>query len=415
MRFGLIYLLQTPRPWAEDTEERVYREALEQIELADRLGFDTVWASEHHFLDEYSHCSAPEVFLAAAAARTQRIRLAHGIVSIPPAVNHPARVAERIAALDLVSGGRVEFGSGQGSTQHELGAFGVDRATKREQWREALGVITRMFTEVPFTGHQGQWIDMPPRNVLPKPKQKPHPPLWVACSSPETVETAARAGVGALCFAFMTTEETKERADAYYKLIESDECVPVGKAVNPNFAVALPFLCHSDEQTAYERALGGVDFYVNSFMHYYVRGEHRPGITEMRTAFAEQPPLPPESVERMDMVARRAIGTPQKIADLIRAQEEAGVDEIIFQLQLGANRHEHICESLELFAREVMPEFAERRPARERAKAERLAEPVRNALARIEPNTDDVTDYVIRTDLMENPPAQPPAEPAQQN
>lgn len=399
MRFGLIYLLQTPRPWAEDTEERVYKEALEQIELADRLGFDTVWASEHHFLDEYSHSSAPEVFLAAAAARTRRIRLAHGIVSVPPAVNHPARVAERIAALDLVSGGRVEFGTGQGSTQHELGAFGVDRETKREQWREAIGVITRMLTEVPFTGHHGRWFDMPPRNVLPKPKQKPHPPLWVACSSPETVETAARNGVGALSFAFMTTEETRERVSAYYKLLESDECVPVGKAVNANFAVALPFLCHADEETAYERALGGVNFYVNSFMHFYVRGEHRPGITDLETEFAKQVPLPPESVARMDQVVRRAIGTPRKIRELIRAQEDAGVDEVIFQLQLGGNRHEDICESLELFAREVMPEFAERREAREAAKEERLGPAIESALGRIEPNTEDVSDYVIRTDL----------------
>lgn len=401
MRFGLIYLLQNPRPWREDSEEKVLNEALDQIELADRLGFDTVWASEHHFLDEYSHSSAPEVFLAAAAARTSTIRLAHGIVTLPPAVNHPARIAERIAMLDLVSGGRVEFGSGQGSTQHELGAFGVDRATKREQWREAIGVITRMFTEVPFTGHQGEWINMPPRNVLPKPKQKPHPPLWVACSSPETVETAARNGVGALSFAFMTPEEAKERVEAYYRTIESEECVPVGKAVNANFAVALPFLCHTDEETAYERAMGGVDFYVNSFMHFYVQGGHRPGTTDLQSEFVKQPPVPPENAARMDTVVRRGIGTPQKLAEMIRVQEEAGVDEIIFQVQLGANKHEHICESLELFAREVMPEFAERRESRELAKQERLAVPVKNALERIDSPVVDVSDYVIRSDMEE--------------
>ncbi|MDQ1041761.1 alkanesulfonate monooxygenase SsuD/methylene tetrahydromethanopterin reductase-like flavin-dependent oxidoreductase (luciferase family) [Streptomyces sp. V3I8] len=401
MRFGLIYLLQNPRPWTEDGEEKTLNEALEQIELADRLGFDTVWASEHHFLDEYSHSSAPEVFLAAAAARTTNIRLAHGIVTLPPAVNHPARIAERIAMLDLVSGGRVEFGSGQGSTQHELGAFGVDRATKREQWREAIGVITRMLTEVPFTGHQGQWIDMPPRNVLPKPKQKPHPPLWVACSSPETVETAARNGVGALSFAFMTPEEATERVGAYYRTIESEDCVPVGKAVNANFAVALPFLCHRDEEIAYERAMGGVDFYVNSFMHFYVQGGHRPGTTVLSEEFAKQPPVPPENAERMDKVVRRGIGTPDKLAEMIRVQEAAGVDEIIFQVQLGSNSHEHICESLELFAREVMPEFAGRREAAELAKQDRLAVPLKNALERIEAPAVDVSDYVIRTDMEE--------------
>ncbi|BFV56578.1 LLM class flavin-dependent oxidoreductase [Kitasatospora sp. CMC57] len=408
MRFGLLYLQQVPRPWAEDSEENVLHEALEQIELADRLGFDYVWASEHHFLDEYSHSSAPEVFLAAAAARTERIRLAHGIVSLPPAVNHPARVAERLATLDLISRGRVDFGSGQGSTQHELGAFNIDRTTKREQWREAIGVITRMLTEVPFTGHKGEWIDVPPRNVLPKPNQKPHPPLWVACSSPETVETAARNGVGALSFAFMTEDEAKERVAAYYDLIASEECVPVGKAVNANFAVALPFLCHEDEETAYERAMGGVNFYVNSFMHFYLQGEHRPGTTVLSEEFGKKAPLPKENQDRMDLVVRRGIGTPEKLRQMIRAQEAAGVDQIIFQVQLGANKHEHIIESLELFAREVMPEFVERREAQDLAKAERLAVPVKEALGRIETSTVDVSDYLIRTDMeLFGPPQQP--------
>jgi alkanesulfonate monooxygenase SsuD/methylene tetrahydromethanopterin reductase-like flavin-dependent oxidoreductase (luciferase family) len=412
LRFGLIYLLQTPRPWGENSEEQVYREALEQIELADSLGFDCAWAAEHHFLEEYSHCSAPEIFLAAAAARTKNIRVGHGIVSLPPSVNHPARVAERIAALDLVSGGRVEFGSGQGSTQHELGAFGIDRSAKREQWREAIDVIVRMFTESPFTGHQGQWIDIPPRNVMPKPKQKPHPPLWVACSFPQSIETAARNGLGALSFAFTSMEETRERVSTYYKLIESDECVPVGRAVNANFAVAFPFFCHADEQTAYDRALDGVRFYVNSFMHYYVHGAHHPGFTDLKTEFAKNEPLPPESVARMEDVIKSGIGTPQKLRELLRTLEEAGVDQAIFQVQLGANKHEHICESLKLFAREVMPEFVERREAAESAKAERLSVPIKNALANVVTSDVDVSGYVIRTDMEEYPEAfQMPAPP----
>jgi alkanesulfonate monooxygenase SsuD/methylene tetrahydromethanopterin reductase-like flavin-dependent oxidoreductase (luciferase family) len=117
MRFGIFYELQRPRPWEPDGDEKLIREALEQIELADQLGFDYVWEVEHHFLEEYSHSSAPEVFLAAASQRTKRIRLGHGIIQLPPIVNHPARVAERIATLDLVSGGRVDFGTGQGSSQ----------------------------------------------------------------------------------------------------------------------------------------------------------------------------------------------------------------------------------------------------------------------------------------------------------
>src|SRR5437899_5021748 len=110
MKFGLFYEHQLPQPWGEDSELRLYQQALDQIELADRLGIDYVWEVEHHFLEEYSHSSAPEVFLGAVSQRTRRIRLGHGIVQLPVAFNHPARIAERIATLDLVSDGRVDFG-----------------------------------------------------------------------------------------------------------------------------------------------------------------------------------------------------------------------------------------------------------------------------------------------------------------
>src|SRR5271157_1002579 len=123
MKFGVFYEHQLPRPWTANSEYELFQNSLSQVELADRLGYDYMWEVEHHFLEEYSHSSAPEVFLAAASQRTKQIRLGHGIVQLPPAFNHPARVAERIGMLDLVSGGRVEFGTGQGSSQMELGGF----------------------------------------------------------------------------------------------------------------------------------------------------------------------------------------------------------------------------------------------------------------------------------------------------
>src|ERR1043166_818461 len=147
MRFGLFYEHQLPRPWVEGDEEHLLSNALEQIELADRVGFHSAWEVEHHFLEEYSHSSAPEVFLAAASQRTKRIRLGHGIVQLPPGYNHPARVAERIATLDLISHGRVEFGTGESSSQAELGGFGVARDLKRAQWEEALDVSVRLLVE----------------------------------------------------------------------------------------------------------------------------------------------------------------------------------------------------------------------------------------------------------------------------
>ncbi|MGH2584395.1 MAG: LLM class flavin-dependent oxidoreductase, partial [Dehalococcoidia bacterium] len=124
MKIGLFYELQLPRPWDERSEHRVIQEALEQIELADAIGIDYVWQVEHHFLEEYSHSSAPEVFLAAASQRTKNIRLGHGIVLMPPGYNAPARIAERIATLDLVSNGRVEFGTGESASRAELEGYG---------------------------------------------------------------------------------------------------------------------------------------------------------------------------------------------------------------------------------------------------------------------------------------------------
>src|SRR5271157_4647745 len=161
MKIGAFYEFQLPRPWTRESEHQLVKDSLEQVELADRLGYNYVWATEHHFLEEYAHSSAPEVFLAACSQRTKNIRLGHGIVALPPAMNPTFRVAERIGMLDLVSGGRVEFGTGETSSNAELGAFSVPRDDKHEMWREALEVVVRMMVEEPFGGHNGKYIKAP--------------------------------------------------------------------------------------------------------------------------------------------------------------------------------------------------------------------------------------------------------------
>jgi alkanesulfonate monooxygenase SsuD/methylene tetrahydromethanopterin reductase-like flavin-dependent oxidoreductase (luciferase family) len=413
VRFGLFYEHQLPRAAGAPDEEKLLADALEQVELADRLGIDYVWEVEHHFLEEYSHSSAPEVFLAAASQRTSRIRLGHGIVQAPPTVNHPARVAERIATLDLISGGRVEFGTGEGSSQMELGGFGVDRETKRAQWEEGLDAITRMFVEEPFAGYDGRWISMPQRNVVPKPKQKPHPPLWVACSRRDTILLAAQRGIGALSFAFVEPEDAKEWVDSYYDTLTSEQCVPAGFSVNPNVAVVLPMMCYSDEATAIERGVDGAHFFGFSLAYYYAFGEHRPGRSNVWREFQERrgevgfareivtpddAPLGVRLLQEGLGSLRGAIGTPEQIASLIERYEAAGVDQVIFVSQAGSNRHEHICESLELFASEVMPRFAEHAEEREREKSERLAGAVERALARRAPPRTADEGYLVKPD-----------------
>src|SRR6266540_3210591 len=213
MKFGIFYELQLPRPWDDQSEYRLFNDSLEQIELADRLGYDHVWAVEHHFLEEYSHCSAPEVFLAVAAARTKQIRIEHGVVQLT--TNPPQRVAERVSTLDLLSNGRVDLGMGESGSNTELEPFGRDKETKRDVWEEALRALIPMFTQDRAEFH-GAYFDFPERNVLPKPRQKPHPPLWVACTQLDTIPYAARLGLGALGFQFVGADMARAWVHAYY-------------------------------------------------------------------------------------------------------------------------------------------------------------------------------------------------------
>jgi alkanesulfonate monooxygenase SsuD/methylene tetrahydromethanopterin reductase-like flavin-dependent oxidoreductase (luciferase family) len=375
MRFGIFYEHQLPRPWEEGDELRLFQEALDQVELADRLGIDYAWEVEHHFLEEYSHSSAPEVFLAACSQRTKRIRLGHGIVLMPPAYNPPARVAERIATLDLVSNGRVDFGTGESSSRAELGGFGVPVEEKREQWIEAVEQVANMMAMDPYPGYEGRFFSMPCRNVVPKPIQKPHPPIWVACSNRETIHLAARLGIGALTFAFVDPAEARKWVSEYREILEN-ECVPIGHAVNPNIAMVTGFSCHENEEEARRRGEDGFRFFGFGLGHHYIFGTHKPGRTDIWKDFEKARPLLPEAG------ANRGIGTPDQLREHLAAFEETGVDQVIFIQQGGRNRHEHICESLELFAEKVMPEFKARHEARERAKREALAPCIERALAR---------------------------------
>src|SRR3954451_21085570 len=287
MKFGIFYEHQLPRPWTADSEYNLIQNALEQIEYADRIGIDYAWEVEHHFLEEYSHSSAPEVFLAAASQRTQRIRLGHGIVQTPPPFNHPARVAERVAMLDLVSDGRADFGTGESSSEAELGGFLIDPADKRAMWEEGLRVALRCMTEPPSPAHAGPSLTRPPRNVVPKPVQKPHPPVWVACSRRDTIHLAAQKGIGALSFAFIDPEDARHWVGDYYGTLER-EGVPIGDAVNPNLACVTTFMCHPDEEEALQRGLEGANFFGYSLAHYYVFGRHQPGVTDVWAEYQNQ-------------------------------------------------------------------------------------------------------------------------------
>ena len=232
---------------------------------------------------------------------------------------------------------------------------------------------------------------MPPRNVVPKPVQKPHPPLWVACSRRDTIHLAAQKGIGALAFAFVDPEEAKYWVDDYYTTLER-EGVPIGDAVNANVACVTTFMCHHDEDEALRRGLEGANFFGYSLAHYYVFGRHQPARTSVWDEFqaaarrarlrprsgAWRPPRTttgsaPRSSSRGSAACAARSARPTRSATTSQRYEECGVDQVIFCFQAGKNRHEHIMEALELFGREVLPEFAERDEKLQRDKEQRLA------------------------------------------
>ena len=218
MKFGIFFELSVPRPF-EQNERIVYENALEQTRLADELGFDQVWAVEHHFLEEYSHCSAPELFLTACAMQTERIRVGHGIVTCVPRVqpSHPDRRAGCV--LDLLSGGRLELGTGRSATWTELGGFEANPDDTKKTWDEFVHALPKMWTQERYR-HDGQFFSMPSRAVLPKPIQKPHPPMWVAVSSPGTEDDAADRGMGCLGVNFTSFAEQERKVKEYRRRIQ---------------------------------------------------------------------------------------------------------------------------------------------------------------------------------------------------
>ncbi|HYC54706.1 MAG TPA: LLM class flavin-dependent oxidoreductase [Candidatus Binatia bacterium] len=384
MKFGVFYELQIPKPWDAASEQRIVSEALEQVELADRLGFDYAWCVEHHFLDEYSHCSAPEVFLAAAAARTKNIRVGHGIRQVIPNYNHPARTAEGLGMLDLISGGRLDFGIGEGATRLELGGFQIPAKEKRAMALEAAEQIANMMVLSPYPGFEGQYFQMPCRNVLPKPLQKPHPPMWMACTNRDTIRVAARNGLGALAFAFVDPEEARTWSSIYYDIIRSDECVPLGHAVNANLAMVSAFSIHHDRAEAIRRGQEGFEFFFYA-VNALVSQDALPGRSRLWDNFVA---MRGDRTAQLIAAAEdpgyhgSGIGTPDDMRRHLTEYQEAGVDQVIFLQQAGHNRHEHICQSLELFAAEVLAEFRKNAESREARKHQELAPFIEKAMAR---------------------------------
>jgi alkanesulfonate monooxygenase SsuD/methylene tetrahydromethanopterin reductase-like flavin-dependent oxidoreductase (luciferase family) len=361
VRFGIFFELSVPRPFTRAMEHQVYANALEQSRLADELGFDHVWAVEHHFLEEYSHCSAPELFLTAVAAQTKRIRVGHGAVVCVPEMNHPVRVAERAAVLDIISQGRLELGTARSSTWTELGGFRADPDATKKSWDEFVRVIPKMWMQDSFEWN-GTYFSMPERNVLPKPYQDPHPPMWVTVTSPGTELDAAERGLGCLGVAAVTYDEQDRRTKEYHRRIQ--QCDPVGAVVNDRVHTMNYLYCHEDYREAARAGLPMVGRFSALNAHLYWTREAYPtpayhslgnigqSLKQAAGSAAEDPGAAKGLPEGL------GIGDPDHLVRVIKRWESIGVDGINFVLNCSEMvPHEKVLASLRLFAAEVMPQF----------------------------------------------------------
>ncbi|WP_306361233.1 LLM class flavin-dependent oxidoreductase [Nocardia sp. CC227C] len=374
MKFSMIFEAQMTDPTAAH-EARVLRDCVEQAVLADTVGFDTVWAVEHHGLRWYAHMSAPEIFLTWVAARTERIRVGHGVVCMPFGFNHPVRVAERAAMLDVLSGGRLDLGAGRGATPVETSFFGVDPERTRHEVEEALRVIAAAWQdpESDFEYH-GPLLDIDPHHLLPRPVQRPHPPLFMACTRKDTLKLAADYGIGALVLGFAGIEEIAALRRTYDAAIAARTGERfVSTVVNDHFAALCPTIVLDDRERARQIGARGQRFFAQSIKHYYGAGPvpdeavdpeadeiARLGqAAEEHVAYLHEARIPVTSGSTAIFHAAHAYGTADDAIAYVRRLRAAGADEILCLIQMGTVPQEVCLETIRQWGEHVIPHFRE--------------------------------------------------------
>ncbi|MGH7962331.1 MAG: LLM class flavin-dependent oxidoreductase [Candidatus Binatia bacterium] len=363
MKFGLLYELESPRPWDTHNEYHTYWEALAQIELADRIGFDHVWAVEHHFLEEHAHSSAPEVFFGAVSQRTKNIRISHGVRLLPFNFNHPIKLAEQAAVLDIMSNGRVDFGTGRSTTTQELDGFNIDYARSRAEMREALEIIVKAWTE-DILEYNGNLMQVPPRPVVPKPIQKPHPPVWMACGAPDSYQIAGDRGLGVLSFTL--NWDYAQQCIESYRTAFAHRTDQVVKVANEAFAGLV--ICHVAENKEEEAAaLDGARWFMHSTAQLFIPFTTKQNLASyeyLRAFFGMN--LDPKTASDAELKDHHmvAIGNPDEVIRKLAAFQKAGMDQILLFKQAGRIPHANIMKSIKRIGRYILPHFSPHRTVR---------------------------------------------------
>jgi alkanesulfonate monooxygenase SsuD/methylene tetrahydromethanopterin reductase-like flavin-dependent oxidoreductase (luciferase family) len=357
VEFGVFIQNYVPK-WRQDADPEAEHHALLEdlavVEAADRYGFKYAWATEHHFLDEYSHLSANDVVLAYLAAKTERIHLGSGIFNPLPSVNHPVKVAERVAMLDHITNGRFEFGTGRGAGSHEILGFlpGIeDLNGTKEIWEEVIGEFPKMWMQDTYEGFEGKFWSLPPRKILPKPYAKPHPAMWYAAGNPSSYEMAARIGLGVLGFSVSSVTALTPVLEAYKKAIPNAE--PIGAFVNDNVMVTTAAWVAEEADTAYRLASEARMNYLQSNVFRYHDTFPHPAWVPQWPALL--PDLSPEDVAKAGAGGAMIAGSPDDALAQCRRWEAAGADQLV--IGVGPGSHEGTIETLRLLGEHVIPKL----------------------------------------------------------
>ncbi|MDH3598278.1 MAG: LLM class flavin-dependent oxidoreductase [Candidatus Tectomicrobia bacterium] len=378
MKLSLAYEMQ--RPVVDD--HAVIEETIEQCVLADEMGFDYVWFVEHHFLTGFSMSPCPEVIFGALSRLTKRIRLGFGVVILP--YHHPVRVAERVAMVDHLTGGRVDMGTGR-SAPYEQTGMGVDPRETREMWEESLSMIPKAWEDGLFSW-EGRFWNVPPRDVRPKPFQKPHPPLWVAALQPATYRLAAEKGIGVMALSVAAPSILAPHIEEYKTNVKN--ATPVGNAVNDQWLSSTMAYCGTDNKAArelaaqslktffgpdrpylkdqvdvYEKLIeswGGVPDHLQANFARYIKNEETEAAGVDLSGGSAQIAQAVWNQFDADTLADRGVtvsGDPESCLNAIRIHESHGVDQLQFLIATETIPHEKVMSSIELFGKHVIPEL----------------------------------------------------------
>jgi alkanesulfonate monooxygenase SsuD/methylene tetrahydromethanopterin reductase-like flavin-dependent oxidoreductase (luciferase family) len=373
VKFSLIYEAQT-----DDTsragDAQILTEIVEQALLAEQVGFDVIWAVEHTALEKYAHMSVPETFLAFIAGRTTRIHVGHGVICLPPHMNHPVKVAERCAALDILSCGRLHVGFGKGGTQQEAGTFGYQLDDLPPMIKEAMYLVPRLWVEDNWE-HKGEFVDIAPRPIHPKPLQDPHPPLYMACTHNETLNDAGGRGIGALVLGFGGPEQVAEKNAIYRNAYRNrDPKDQVGYRPTEHLAALCPAIVLDDRSEARRIGLRGQRYFMESIGHWGSNGavplpepdtwpadleaHAGDGSAMIESAIGrEKITLDLSSPSEAMLNPNHAYGTAEDCIGYVERLIEAGADEILFLNQMGTVPQWAMLETIRNIGEHVIPYF----------------------------------------------------------